>query len=67
MGEKVGFNNCVFEKLCFFSENTIVIVFSENTTVAIQTLYVKITEILWKLWVAFEHGKKVGFVCFFRF
>ena len=27
MGEKVGFTNCVFEKLCF-SENTIFIVFS---------------------------------------
>ena len=30
MGEKVGFTNCVFEKLCFFSENTIFIVFSEK-------------------------------------
>ena len=29
MGEKVGFTNCVFEKLCF-SENTIFIVFSEK-------------------------------------
>ena len=28
MGEKVGFTNCAFEKLCFFSENTIFIVFS---------------------------------------
>ena len=27
MGEKVGFTNCVFEKLCF-PENTIFIVFS---------------------------------------
>ena len=27
MGEKVGFTNCVFEKVCF-SENTIFIVFS---------------------------------------
>ena len=38
MGEKVGFTNCVFEKLS--SENTIFIVFSENTAVAIQKLYV---------------------------
>ena len=30
MGEKVGFTNCVFEKLCLFSENTIFIVFSEK-------------------------------------
>ena len=29
MGEKVGFTNCVFGKLCF-SENTIFIVFSEK-------------------------------------
>ena len=28
MGEKGGFTNCGFEKLCFFSENTIFIVFS---------------------------------------
>ena len=31
MGEKVGFTNCVFEKLCF-SENTIFIVFSEKNS-----------------------------------
>ena len=30
MGEKVGFTNCVFEKLCF-AENTIFIVFAEKT------------------------------------
>ena len=30
MVEKVGFTNCVFEKLCF-PENTIFIVFSANT------------------------------------
>ena len=29
MGEKVGFTNCVFEKLCF-AENTTFIVFSEK-------------------------------------
>ena len=28
MVEKVGFTNCVFENLCFFSENTIFIAFS---------------------------------------
>ena len=28
MVEKVGFTNCVFEKLCFFSENTLFMVFS---------------------------------------
>ena len=40
MGEKVGFTNCVFEKLCS-SENTIFIAFSENTAVAIIKLYVE--------------------------
>ena len=42
MGEKVGFTNCVFEKLCF-AENTIFIVFSEkkNTAFQKQKLYVE--------------------------
>ena len=44
MGEKVGFTNCVFEKLCFFYENAIFIVFQKKTKqrqkLAIQTLYV---------------------------
>ena len=38
MGEKVGFTNCVFEKLCF-SENTIFIVFSANPAFQKQKLY----------------------------
>ena len=38
MGQKVGFTNCVFEKLCF-SENTIFIVFSANTAFQKQKLY----------------------------
>ena len=36
----MGCTNCVVEKLCF-SENTIFMVFSENTAVAIQNLYVE--------------------------
>ena len=36
MGEKVGFTNCVFEKLCS-SENTIFIVLSANTAVPIKS------------------------------
>ena len=39
MVEKVGFTNCVFEKLCF-TENTIKIVFSANTAFQKQTWYV---------------------------
>ena len=40
MGEKVGFTNCVFEKLCF-PENTIFIVFSEKHSFSKQELYVE--------------------------
>ena len=40
MGEKVGFTNCVFEKLCF-AENTIFLVFSENTAFQKQNMYVE--------------------------
>ena len=36
---KVGFTDCVFEKLCF-AENTI-IVFSENTAFQKQNMYVE--------------------------
>ena len=40
MVEKVGFTNCVFEKLCF-PENTIFIVFQQNTVFQKQKLYVE--------------------------
>ena len=43
MGEKVGFTNCVFEKLCF-TENTSFIVFSANTAFQKQKWYVEKTE-----------------------
>ena len=39
MGEKVGFTNCVFEKLCF-AENTIFIVFSDKKHNFSETNYV---------------------------
>ena len=42
MGEKVGFTNCVFEKL--FPENTIFIVFSAKHSFSKQKLYVEKTE-----------------------
>ena len=41
MGEKVGFTNCVFEKLCFFSENTIFIVFSASPAFKNQNCMMK--------------------------
>ena len=41
MVEKVGFTNCVFEKLCFFSENTIFLVFSANHSFSKTKLYVE--------------------------
>ena len=40
MGEKVGFTNCVFEKLCF-SENTIFIVFSAKHSFSKAKMYVE--------------------------
>ena len=40
MVEKVGFTNCVFEKLCF-PENTIFTVFSANAILQKQKLYVE--------------------------
>ena len=40
MVEKVGFTNCVFEKLCF-PENTIFIVFQQSTVFQKQKLYVE--------------------------
>ena len=40
MVEKVGFTNCVFEKLCF-AENTIFIVFSAKHSFQNAKLYVE--------------------------
>ena len=40
MGEKVGFTNCVFEKLCF-PENTSFIVFSAKHSFSKTRLYVE--------------------------
>ena len=53
MGEKVGFTNCVFEKLCS-SENTIFIVFRQNTAVAIKKLYVEENRKLMKIVACFR-------------
>ena len=39
------FINCVFEKLCFL-ENTIFIVFSANTEVAVKTMYVEKNQLM---------------------
>ena len=49
MVEKVGFTNCVFEKLCF-PENTIFIVFSAKHSFSkTKTVCWKKTENLWKI------------------
>ena len=40
MGEKVGFTNCDFEKLCF-TENTILLCFQQNTAFQKQKWYVE--------------------------
>ena len=75
MGEKVGFTNCVFEKLCF-SENTIFIVFSAKHS------FSKTKTVCWKnrkfmkhsglflniangvFWVWFFWGFNIKKVCF---
>ena len=65
--KKVGFTNCVLEKLCF-PENTIFIVFSANTAFQKQKLYVEKTENLWKTVGCFwtwQNG--VFWVCFLGF
>ena len=69
MGEKVGFTNCVFEKLCFFfSENTIFIVFSENTAFQKQKWYVEKNKKFMKNSGLFLNMAKWCFwVCFLRF
>ena len=66
MVEKVGFTNCVFEKLCF-SENIIFIVFSAKHSFLKKTVCWQKTENLWKIVGCFWTWKMVffGFV-FFR-
>ena len=67
MGEKVGFTNCVFEKLCFLLKTLFLQRFQQNPAFQKQKLYDEKTENYEKLWVVFEHGKKVFFgVCFFE-
>ena len=69
MVEKVGFSNCVFEKLCF-PENTIFIVFSAKHSFSkTKTACWKKTENLWKIVGCFwtwQNGVFFG-VCFLRF
>ena len=65
MVEKVGFTNCVFEKLCF-PENTIFIVFSAKHSFSkTETVCWKKTENLWKIVGCFwtwQNGVFLGFV-----
>ena len=64
MGDEVGFANCVFEKLRSF-ENTIFLVLSANTAIAIKQLYVETIENLWNTVVCFWTWQKGVSVCFF--
>ena len=64
--KKVGFTNCVFEKLCFFFwKHYFYSVFRKHASCNIKLYADKKTENLWKKWVVFEHGKKVFFGLFF--
>ena len=66
MGEKVGFTNCVFEKLFFFSENTSFTVFSANTAFQKQKRYVEKNRKFMKNSGLFLNMAKWCFwVCFF--
>ena len=75
MGEKVGFTNCVFEKLFFFFffffffcflKTLFLLCFQRSTAVAIQTLYVKKNRKLMKNSGLFLNmAKGCFFVCFF--
>ena len=73
MGEKVGFTNCVFEKLCFL-KTLFLYCFQQNTAFQKQKRYVEKTENLWKIlgcfwtWQNGVFGFVLGFnvivVCF---
>ena len=56
MGEKVGFTNCVFEKLCF-PENTIFIVFSAKHSFSKTKTVCGKNRKFMKIVGCFEHGK----------
>ena len=64
MGEKVGFTNCVFEKKLCSSDNTIFVVFSANTAVAIKELYVEKTENYENSGSFLNMAKRCFVVCF---
>ena len=65
MGEKVGFTNCVFEKLCFFFwKHYFYSVFSKAQQLQIKNVCWK-TEKLWKIVGCFWTWHKGVFVCFF--
>ena len=66
MGEKVGFTNCVFEKLCS-SENNIFIVFSAKHSSCNKKAVCWKAENLWKLVGCFWTWQKVFLFIFVRF
>ena len=54
-----------FWKAGLFWKHYVYSVFSKNTAIVVKKLYVKKQKIYEKLWVVFEHGKKVLFCLFF--
>ena len=63
MGEKVGFTNRAFEKLCS-PENTILIVFQQNTAVAVKKLYVENRKFMKTTGLFLNMAKRCFLVCF---
>ena len=65
MGEKVGFTNCVFEKLCSSENNKCIVVSAEHSSCN-KKLYLEKTENLWKIVGWFWTWQK-GVLFVFRF
>ena len=76
MGEKVGFTNCVFQRLCFSWKHYFYSVFSKTQLFKNKNCMLKKTENIWKIvgcfwtwkngvfWVCFFWGFSVIVVCF---
>ena len=64
MGEKVGFTNCVFEKLCFFCRHYFYSVFKKKHSSCNKKCMLKKQKTCEKLWAVFDMVKCFCLVCF---